>query len=53
MTGDREEKLDKKSIDKKPTNPDGKLGRKIDALFKKRYLKKRSSIKNLLTWGEF
>ena len=41
MIGDKGGKPDKKSINKKLPNPDGKLKRKISALLRKRYFEKK------------
>ena len=41
MTGDKRRKSDQRSNDKKSSNPDGKLKRKIGTLLKKRYFEKK------------
>ena len=41
ITGNRRRKPDKKSIEKKPLNPDGELKRKIGDLLRKRYYEKK------------
>ena len=46
--GDRRRKPDKGSIDKKPSNPDEKLKRKIGALLKKRYFEKKVIVEKSL-----
>ena len=53
MTRNRRGKLDKGSINEKPFNSDEKLKKKIGALLKKGYLKKKLLMKNPLTQEEF